>query len=1025
MLIGALVIWACAGPQTPTPAPSTGWAQQKPFRATPKLETGSHIAPVRALSTDAAGRILATISPDKTVRLWDAATLKLLRVIRPVSGSGVIGFPIHVRVSPDGQRVAVGMWMGRAGNSVTFATHIFDTATGSLQARIPQAAGSLRFSPDSSLLAIGGRGGISLYRTNSGVGVDVIDCPSMEYDFVDNKHIVALCPGYLLRLYERYETPQPTPDSKGCAKEDQNERPLSPNTLWCKDPSDSPECLEAWKRRLPKVDVPGLCKRVLNGVVTQVRVQAGDGHGEIQLSPDRQQVAVVLNDDQELKIFSVTAQTLKLSKRMALGFQFINSIYSDVSWALSGSTVFAKHSTIPATLVKVDLASGQPTAMPTPVMDLITSLLGLADDRVALIHNATPDIVLWTEDKPVVQSSLGTLPLYKYRLLPQQGALVLINEERCDASLKVPDMSAASVSVMPLSTNDPARPHCTSPHPRMKRVQLPETAFPVDFSKRAEVEEYLSHFAIDISRDHTRGVIATQEGLASFQGGSKSWVTEDGIGAFDVAYTQDERQTISLHYDGTIRWYKSADGTLLATLFIHPDLKKWVLFSPSGYYIATEEGESLLGWEVARDSRESDFFPAAQFRDQYFRPDVIRAIFERGDEGEAVAKAALNSPRTLDQSSLKRYLPPIVRILDEPGSIQIKDSKATFRVSIRSPSGLRVTQVHVIVNGAVMPPSDVVLDWKNSADPSEEREGQITVKAPIHDSVIVVTAETRHGISTPVELRAQGQALPTQLPVSKTKPRLLVLSIGVSKYGAGLGSLRYAGKDAQDFANLFKAQEGRIYGAVKARLLVDDGPEVSGGSLPSQAKIREALGALEKEAQPDDVIFLFLAGHGVSDKGAYYFLPTGTSRENLQASAISAAEFQRALRVLTFERRARTFVFLDTYRTSDDATFAEWLSREVPAAIIFSASSPGQMALEGERWNNGAFTCALVDAFSIQGKATELETGVVTISRLYSYLREAVPQMTDNRQVPALYPPVETFKGTQDLPLARLNSGAE
>ena len=47
-----------------------------------KVEAGMHTAVIRRISTDKENRILATASTDKTAKLWDLSTGKLLRTIR-------------------------------------------------------------------------------------------------------------------------------------------------------------------------------------------------------------------------------------------------------------------------------------------------------------------------------------------------------------------------------------------------------------------------------------------------------------------------------------------------------------------------------------------------------------------------------------------------------------------------------------------------------------------------------------------------------------------------------------------------------------------------------------------------------------------------------------------------------------------------------------------------------------------------------------------------------------------------------
>ena len=53
------------------PAPAQQQASTQPVL---RLETGMHTAPIRAAASDAAGEMLATVSDDKTLRLWALPT---------------------------------------------------------------------------------------------------------------------------------------------------------------------------------------------------------------------------------------------------------------------------------------------------------------------------------------------------------------------------------------------------------------------------------------------------------------------------------------------------------------------------------------------------------------------------------------------------------------------------------------------------------------------------------------------------------------------------------------------------------------------------------------------------------------------------------------------------------------------------------------------------------------------------------------------------------------------------------------
>jgi hypothetical protein len=77
-----------------------------------RIETGMHTAQIHRIGVDAACRLLATSSDDKTVRLWSLPDGKLKRVVRLPIGLGDAGKVSATALSPDGRWLAAEGWDG-------------------------------------------------------------------------------------------------------------------------------------------------------------------------------------------------------------------------------------------------------------------------------------------------------------------------------------------------------------------------------------------------------------------------------------------------------------------------------------------------------------------------------------------------------------------------------------------------------------------------------------------------------------------------------------------------------------------------------------------------------------------------------------------------------------------------------------------------------------------------------------------------------------------------------------------------
>jgi WD40 repeat protein len=132
------------------------------------IETGRNTAPIRHIATDAGSRWLATVSDDKTLRLWDLQKVSILQTLRPPLDKGNIGKLYNVAMSPDGAYVATGGWtLWEKGSSV----YVFQRDGGRLVHNItglPNVIYELTWSPDGRYLAVGmgGKSGIRVFRSD-------------------------------------------------------------------------------------------------------------------------------------------------------------------------------------------------------------------------------------------------------------------------------------------------------------------------------------------------------------------------------------------------------------------------------------------------------------------------------------------------------------------------------------------------------------------------------------------------------------------------------------------------------------------------------------------------------------------------------------------------------------------------------------------------------------------------------------------------------------------------------------------
>jgi hypothetical protein len=77
--------------------------------------------------------------------------------------------------------------------------------------------------------------------------------------------------------------------------------------------------------------------------------------------------------------------------------------------------------------------------------------------------------------------------------------------------------------------------------------------------------------------------------------GTQQWAVSAPSTTWAVNISGEGRFVIAADSDGTMRWYRLRDGAELLALFLHPDGKRWVLWTPEGFFHAAPGSETLIG----------------------------------------------------------------------------------------------------------------------------------------------------------------------------------------------------------------------------------------------------------------------------------------------------------------------------------------------------------------------------------------------------------------------------------------------
>jgi WD40 repeat protein len=520
-------------------------------------------------------------------------------------------------------------------------------------------------------------------------------------------------------------------------------------------------------------------------------------------------------------------------------------------------------------------------------------------------------------------------------------------------------------------------------------------------------------------------VVGTTWSVTRFDSnGNRVWLSEDTATSSEVFVTNNSRLVISSSGEGIIKWRNYETGKVLLSFFPHIDGKRWVLWTPSGYYDASPGGEDLIGWHLNRgQDKAADFFAANQFRERFFRPDIIDRVLDTLDEEEAIIQANKAAGRSEVAVSVDTILPPVLELISAPE--RFADLTIPVRVRVRAPKDAPSIRLRVLVNGEIMATP------KKAAPVGPDGSTELTLALQPKDSEVQIYSDNRHGTSLPLQINLKWAgdqkvfADGMQGSRKDEKPKLWILAVGVSSYkDPSIQGLNFAHRDADGFTSILKAQKDKGYREVNSRVLTNENA--------TRASVLAGLDWLKANVAEGDVGVVFLSGHGftMATDRRYYYGASDVDLNRLTETGVPYKAIQDAL--IEFNLRGggtRAVFFIDTchagdatgarvnssVKASNGEALAIELTRQENQVLVFASSKGEQVSWEDPKFGHGAFTQALIEGLGEEWRADPYKLGHVTYKGLDAWISARIPVLTQKKQTPRLMAPPG---GVDDFPFA-------
>jgi hypothetical protein len=433
-------------------------------------------------------------------------------------------------------------------------------------------------------------------------------------------------------------------------------------------------------------------------------------------------------------------------------------------------------------------------------------------------------------------------------------------------------------------------------------------------------------------------------------------------------------------------------------LFVPRDGKRWVAWTSEGFYDASADGDSLIGYHLNQGPQQAgEFIATAQLRQQFYRPDLVTSALDSNIQ--SIFKRAFARAGIADVSEVLRGgLPPAIELLSPSESSSTGEFRFDIRVTDRG-GGIGRVVYYIDDQEVAGRPVDIPTPggfsrWFSLAD------GQRAVRAAVYNA-----RDELESRSAPAIVNVRTKEEPSTL---------YVIAAGVTNYrDRKLASgVKFGAADARAVAARFEQQASGVFARVEAIPLVD--------AEATLDNIKKTIAGVATRMKAGDTFIFYLAGHGTAYEGDYSFIPwevqSGTA-DAMYKQSLNHTALQELLRQIPAQK---TLLLLDTCNSGAfdlgpaNRGQAAAISRfaKITGRAILAAAGSAQMALEGSN-NHGVFTDVLLRAFSNDPN----QNGRIEVNEVIEFVQLEVPRITQARWGYRQLP-VQEFRG-QNFAIAR------
>lgn len=500
-------------------------------------------------------------------------------------------------------------------------------------------------------------------------------------------------------------------------------------------------------------------------------------------------------------------------------------------------------------------------------------------------------------------------------------------------------------------------------------------------------------------------------------GGSELFAdTQLGI-ITDAVFSTDGKLLISTNEAGEISIYNLEKKSKTVSMALIGE-SEFITYTPDYYYTSSKGAAKAIAFKS-----NNKVLPFEQLELKFNRPDIIAKALGYASEKLINSYKAAYDKRLkrlgFDEASLESNfnLPTVsVDVVSLP--LETSAPELSFD-AIASDANSTLKRMSVYVNDVpVFGSKGIDLSDQNA----KEIEQNISLKLSAGLNEIKVSATNEKGQESLAE------TFEIQYTAEYDKPDLYLVSIGISEYQQESYNLAFAAKDASDIVQTLNASSA--YEKVHVKLIMN------GEATDSQIK---AVRSFVEQAKVDDVVMIFIAGHGVlDDQYNYYFATNNIDFNNPKNGGLPYEELEQIIDGIDCRNK---ILMMDTCHSGElDQEDVEVAEEEVKSvgsvsfrstgaivklkensfglkntlelskalfgdlkkgtgATVISAAGGTEFAAEGINSANGLFTASFLEGLRTR-RADRNRDRSYTVSEIRSYISEQVINKSGGSQVP-------------------------